>query len=217
MANDSLDGMPDAVPHSSIPYSVDFTYALMRLLDDPSSNSTKPGITVVNKPSASVALPAESSVVTRLDSIDNAKLPQLQASDLPIALNDSRRVFAGPLPGINLTHPGGWIEGGAGPYAPQRSEPGITAQVHDPNEDDDDVRLHVQHLIMQHNLRTPAQVQKYLKQEVQKQVEQLKSRMEERKSALDTNERLDREIQQLESQRAIERKVEDRLRRSSGK
>jgi hypothetical protein len=96
-------------PHQ-IPYSAHYENALYHILEYPPRS--RDAIFVI--PDHSSEQPKQ-AVSVRARDIDPSSLPQLSLQQLPLSTHDPRRVFASPIPGIRLTHPGGYLEGGPGP------------------------------------------------------------------------------------------------------
>ena len=150
------------------------------------------GIAVLPRSSA----PNASGNSVNVVDIDAAALPDLDTTDLPLPLDDPRRIYNSSLPSVKLTHPGGWLEGGGGP------------------ENGDHL---AQEFMRLHNFRTQAALQKFIRDETRRQFVELKSRMQVRQETVEQNERVAKEIQQLEAQREMERKLEARMRQEAKK
>ncbi|KAI9718866.1 MAG: hypothetical protein M1828_006555 [Chrysothrix sp. TS-e1954] len=181
---------PGRTGYDHIQYSEDFTNTLMRELVKSSSSSKHSGITITTKPGPANA----SGNAITLAEIDRASLPELSTGVLPLALDDTRRIYNSALPSVRLTHPGGWLEGGSGPH---NAEPLI--------------REYMQQLMQQHTFRSQASLQKFIKDETRRQAVELKSRMQDRQEAIEQNEKAVKEIQQLQAQRETEKGVENRM------
>ena len=190
---------PESPPADSqslnTPYSADFSNALIDIsLENPNK---KPS----TKASGRAALEAATGDP---DLRENTQFPVVEEGELPIALNDERRKFESHVPGVMLTHPGGAIAGGSIP-----SLPAILPA--DTQGSTQELDRRVRQLLQRQNLRTATQLRKYINSETQRQNDELKRRMRARKEALEQNEKIDKEIQQLEATRAMERRVEESM------
>lgn len=182
-----------------MPYSAEFTDSIMKVILTPPPAS---GIEVIH-PGTKVA-PVQGSSI-RLEDVHPATV---EPAELPLRLDDARRVYKGSIPGVKLTHPGGPIEGG-----PPLSLSGD--QIHRRGSFPPDMRQFAQQLIENNDIRTAAGLKKFITAETKRQKDELTRRMAERHEAIDHNEKLDREIKQMEDQRALERRVEAMLRKDA--
>ena len=138
-------------------------------------------------------LAPEPGVSVRARDIDPGQLPSISLDQLPLPLDDPRRMYASPIPGIKLTHPGGYLEGGPG-FAP----------------DDDDA--FARDFIAQFDIADPAQLRDVQTREIQQHIEEARKRMRARQEALQHNARIEKEIKTLTDQREMELKIETRMR-----
>ncbi|KAI9702707.1 MAG: hypothetical protein M1820_006091 [Bogoriella megaspora] len=106
----------------------------------------------------------------------------------PLSLDDHRRKFQGPVPGVQLTHPNGALEGG-----PSR----------DPASD----AAELQALVNEHQIKSKGELKQKLEEGRQEAKGQLEACLEARQKAIDHNEKIDKEIQQLVANRELEIKV----------
>lgn len=88
------------VPHD-LKYSADFEDAVMRVVTNPPSQND--GIRII--PEDSSEIPVE-GVSVKADAISLQSLPSIAEDELPLPLDDSRRIFMSPVKGVRLTHPG---------------------------------------------------------------------------------------------------------------
>ncbi|KAI5202179.1 hypothetical protein AUEXF2481DRAFT_7754 [Aureobasidium subglaciale EXF-2481] len=170
-----------------IPYSAHFENALHHILEYPPRS--RDGIFII--PNDSSEQPKQ-GVSVRARDVDPTSLPQVTLQHLPLSIHDPRRIFASPVPGIRLTHPGGYLEGGPGPSPEdQRSwardfvaREGVVGQ--------EGLGMAVQHH-MQQNMALA------------------KERMRARYDAQQQNARVEKEIKTLMDQREMEVKIETRM------
>ena len=181
-----------------IPYSESFTDELMRIVLQPHS------------PSGKVVSDKGLTITTNGDSVqlEDAYLPDVDPSELPIPIEDPRRIYRSAVPGIRLTHPGGPLEGGAPPFQPSGTS-GITGQI------PDDIRDYARQLIRENSPKNLRDLQKLIASETQKQILELKKRMSERNEAKEQNEQTQKEIDDKDEVRAIERKIEEKCKREA--
>ena len=81
------------------------------------------------------------------------------------------------------------------------------------NGSDDGTSRYSQEFIARHRITNATELQRHVKRETAAKLEELKGCMRERREALEHNERIMREIKQLEDQRDTERRVEAKMRR----
>lgn len=172
-----------------IPYSVAFENSVCDILtsSDPSRRPT--GVRIIAENAAEQSIP---TVSLRMRDIDMSTLPIISLDTLPLDTNDSRRKYASPIPGINLTHPGGYFEGG----------PGIA-----PSDDE-----FARHFIHEHKIRGPKALKRTVEQELEANLQLARERMRARKEAREKNERIEREIKSLGEQIEMEIKVLNKAR-----
>ncbi|EON63378.1 hypothetical protein W97_02605 [Coniosporium apollinis CBS 100218] len=131
----------------------------------------------------------------RLADIDPPSLPTIPAHELPLPLTDPRRIYRSPLPGLLLTHPNGSPEGGPSPFS-------SIPTTHDE---------FAQHFIRLHGIRSPEELERRLGAAMQEQKDELRRRMRRREEAIEHNARIEKEIRNLVDQRAMEVKLEEKL------
>lgn len=127
----------------------------------------------------------------RARDIDPATFPFVNFDDLPIALDDPRRIYASPVPGIKLTHPGGYLEGGPG-FAP-------------------DNHVFASDFISEFNITAPDQLRDAVQAQIHQHLDSARERMNAREDAMQHNARIDKELKTLMDQREMEVKIETRM------
>ncbi|TKA24400.1 hypothetical protein B0A50_06720 [Salinomyces thailandicus] len=178
------------VPHD-LKYSADFEDALVKAAVDGDAGSV--GIRVL--PNDSEEQPVD-GISVRARDVSLQSLPSISEDNLPLSLDDSRRIFASPVPGVKLTHPSGYLEGG----------PGL-----DPEMDtfpDDFLSRHP-------TVTTAAQLRAAVNSEVDEAVETLKGRLRKRRAAKERNEQIEKELRALRDQHEMELKIHNRMREES--
>jgi len=175
------------VPHD-LKYSATFEDALVDAVL--SADSQSEGIRII--PYDSDEQPVEGDSV-RAEDVDFAALPHITEEELPLPLDDARRVYASPVPGVRLTHPGGYLEGG----------PGLDPEM-DTFPDDFFTNTHP-------SISTTAQLDEAVKSEVASSVALLKQRMEARRQGREKNERIEKELRTLMDQHQMELRLQDRM------
>lgn len=170
-----------------IPYNESYENALQHAILNPPTGRN--GLVIL--PDDSPSQP-EPGISVRARDIQPNHLPDIDFHQLPLPLDDTRRIYASPLPGIRLTHPVGYLEGGPGPSSDQDA--------------------FVRDFISQHNITTRAQLLEVRAQEIEKNLDLTKERMRARHHALQHNARIEKEIKTLTDQREMELKIETRMR-----
>lgn len=172
------------VPHD-LKYNADFEDSLMQAILQPSSGDDDRTTT---KAQNSTEQSSESTTVQ--PSTQNHLL--ISENELPLPLDDPRRTLPSRLPGINLTHPGGYLEGG----------PGL-----DPTLDtfSDDF------LSANPRIKTSDQLRRAVDKEIASSIEALRARMRARKAAKEKNERLEKELRTLTDQHGMEVRIRSRM------
>lgn len=176
------------VPHD-LKYSPEFEDSLIEALLNPNPGGASNGIRVVLDDSDEA--PVEGTSI-RLSDISPQSLPIIAEHELPLPLSDPRRKFASPIPGILLTHPHGYIEGG----------PAL-----DPSLDtfaDDFLSNHS-------SITTPDQLHSAVQKEVEAAIESLKERLRKRKEGREKNEQIQRELKVLTDQHSMELRIQERM------
>lgn len=174
------------VPHD-LKYNAEFEDNVMNAVL--SSDGAQIGIRIIPDDSNEPAVEGQS---VRFSDIHPQSLPNIAEEELPLPLNDTRRVFASPLPGIKLTHPGGYLEGG----------PGL-----DPDMDTfpDDF------LSSRPQIASSPQLQRALQKEISTSMELLRERLRARQKAKERNEQIEKELKMLTDQHTMELKLHNRM------
>lgn len=184
----------ESMLHDTIPYSAAFSNSIMRVVLQPPPSPT--GITLVAKSSADLK---NMYRFTALADVNSSSLPQIEASSLPLSLNDPHRIYTSSLRGVDLTHPGGWLEGGPGS--------GPLPRIQDLPSEEAETYLN------RHSIKTLEQLRQQIDRDVVLQIEELKERMRKREEAVKENEEVERKMEALIEQRKLERKIEQRMRK----
>lgn len=174
------------VPHD-LKYSATFEDALVDAILNSDGKHT--GIRIIPEDSDEQAIEGES---VRLSDIQLHSLPNIDEEELPLRLDDSRRIFASPIPGVNLTHPGGYLEGG----------PGLDPEM-DTFPDD--------FLSSRPRVSSAPQLQRALQTEINARMEMLKERLRARQKAKERNEQIEKELKTLTDQHDMELKIHNRM------
>lgn len=174
------------LPHD-LKYREDFENAVAQVVLNPPQKSD--GIRII--PEDSSEIPVE-GVSVKADAISLQSLPQISEEELPLPLDDPRRIFASCIPGIKLTHPGGYFEGG----------PGL----------DPDLDSFPEHFF--HN--NPSAVNESTlraaeDKEIVSHFEELRKRMQERQRAKEKNEQIERDLKSMREEHSMELKVNRKL------
>jgi len=172
-----------------IPYNVAFENSVCDVLTSSDAPQKSTGLRIISEDADEEPIPNAS---IRLRDIEISTLPVIPLDTLPLDADDSRRKYASPIPGINLTHPGGYLEGG----------PGIA-----PSDDE-----FARHFIHEHKIRGAEALKRTVEQELEANIELAKERMRARKEAREKNERIEREIRSLGEQIEMEIKVLNKAR-----
>ncbi|KAK4541421.1 hypothetical protein LTR36_008022 [Oleoguttula mirabilis] len=174
------------VPHD-LKYSADFEDSVVKAVLDP--NAQHDGIRVIASDSDEQPV---NNVSVRARDVSLQSLPAIAEAELPLPLTDPRRIFASPVAGVKLTHPGGYLEGG----------PGL-----DPDMDTfpDDFLSRYEHVT------SPDELRKAIRQEIDTSVELLRERLRARQRAKERNEQLEKELKALMDQHGMEYKIHNRL------
>lgn len=186
--NSTHDGHASYVPHD-LKYSASFEDSLVDTVLSPPSTAQS-GLRILPDDSNEQSIPGQT---IRADQINWDDLPRIEEDELPLPLDDRRRTFTSRIPGINLTHPGGYLEGG----------PGL-----DPEMDtfaDDLFSTQAQ------PITTSAQLAAAIDREVESSMELLRQRLEARREAKEKNERIERELKTLVDQHEMELKIQSRM------
>ena len=187
-SNSDEDGAYASWLPRDIPYNASFEDSICAILtaDSPPKHT---GIRILHAGAPDSPKPG---ISIRAHDIPSTSLPTLTLADLPLPISDPRRKYASPIPGINLTHPGGYIEGG----------PGIA-----PSDDE-----FARHFVLEHGVRTAEELKRTVDRELEAGLALARERMRARKGAMATNERIRREMKSLAEQMEMETKVLNKAR-----
>lgn len=174
------------LPHD-LKYSADFEDAVMHVVLNPPQQSD--GIRII--PEDSSEIPVQ-GISVKEDAISLQSLPQILEEELPLPLDDPRRIFASPIPGIKLTHPGGYFEGG----------PGL-----DPNLDNFPEHFFGSNPSAVNSATLRAAIDK----EIDLHHEELRVRLSERRRAKDRNEQIERDLRNMREEHSMELKINRKL------
>jgi hypothetical protein len=124
----------------------------------------------------------------------NEDTPMISASDLPIPLSSHLRTHPSPIPGLFLTHEHGYHTGGIGPSA------------HIVNE-------FAQRFIAERDIGAGdvRALEQAVREEIQGKLEEVKTRMRKREEAVERNDKVQRELEDLRLQRQAELRVLERM------
>lgn len=184
------------VPHD-LNYSADFEDSLIATVletnspdPDAATSTTREPITIIPEDGTEEQVPGKS---VRISDLDLATLLSIPESDLPLSLNDPRRVFSSPVPGVLLTHPGGYLEGG----------PGL----------DPDMDTFPEDFFSTHGAEAGsiAELQRAREREVQASIVLLRERLAKRKAAKERNEQLRKQLGMLTDQHDRELRIQRRM------
>lgn len=188
-SNTDEDGAYASWLPRDIPYDVAFEDSICHILTSSNIPRKSTGIRII--PDDANAKPVPNTSIRARD-IDTSTLPSIPFEALPLDLNDPRRKYASPIPGINLTHPYGYLEGG----------PGIS-----PSDDE-----FARHFVHEHKIRSVDALKQTVERELEANIELARERMRARKEAREKNERIEREIKSLGEQIEMEIKVLNKAR-----
>lgn len=177
------------VPHD-LSYCDTFEDSLIDIvLAKSPTTAAQTGIRII--PDDSTEAPVD-GISIRASDVSLQSLPSIREDELPIPLDDPRRIFASPVPGVRLTHPGGYLEGG----------PGLDPEI-DTFPDD---------FLSNHpGLRNGDELRAAVAQEVDKQISLLQERMRARQRAKENNEDIERQLKALMDQHSMEMKSLQRM------
>ncbi|EME50109.1 hypothetical protein DOTSEDRAFT_68844 [Dothistroma septosporum NZE10] len=174
------------VPHD-LKYSAVFEDDIMQAVLDPPS--TDNGIRII--PEDSNEMPVE-GISIKAKAISLQSLPTIAEDELPLALGDARRIFASHVPGIRLTHPGGYLEGG----------PGL----------DPDMDTFPEDFLNNNSVATNAtSLHAAVRKDINASKEMLYDRMRKRQDGIKHNERIERELRKMQEEHAMEMNIHRKM------
>ena len=120
-------------------------------------------------------------------------LPSISPSSLPLPLTSPLRKYLSPIPNLLLTHPAGYHTGGPGPSAGTIAE--FTSRFVEDN-----------------NIKSKEELERKVDETMKERLDEVRERMMRRKEAVRKNNGVKREIEELEAQRRMEERVEEKIR-----
>ena len=184
--DNSMASYASYVPHD-LKYSSDFEDSLIQIVLNSTPNHD--GIRILPEDSHEQSIEGQS---VRTADVILHSLPSISENELPLLLDDTRRLYQSPIPGIRLTHPGGYLEGGSGLDPEMDTFP------------DDFMANHP-------FVSTPGQLRAAIQKEIETSVEQLKVRLRARQKAKEKNEQIERELKALTDQHSMELRTLNRM------
>ena len=194
LSNSSLPGdEPKDATYASylptdLPYNEDFQNEISRLLLNPDGQTDK-GIRII--PETSDETPEE-GISIRAKDILPASLPSISKDELPIPLSDPRRIYASKIPGVKLTHPGGYFEGG----------PGLDPKLDTFSQD---------YLGRNSDVRSATDLDAAKQRDIDVELEKARESAQKRLKAIEHNENIQKQIRALEAQHDMELKLQKRM------
>jgi hypothetical protein len=173
---------------TDLPYNEDFQNEISRLLLNPDLQTSQ-GIRVI--PDISDELP-EKGVSVRAKDILPMSLPTIPKDELPLPLSDPRRIYASKIPGVKLTHPGGYFEGG----------PGLDPKLDTFSQD---------YLGRNSDVHSATDLDAAKQRDIDVELEKAKESAQKRLKAIEHNENILKQIRALEAQHDMELKLQKRM------
>jgi hypothetical protein len=170
-----------------LPYNADFDDSLVRAVLDPQPHQD--GLRVI--PADSTEQPVNGFSV-RADAVSWQSLPIITEDELPLPLDDPRRVFASPIAGVKLTHPGGYLEGG----------PGLDPEMDTFPED---------FLSNNPGVNSSERLRDAVDREIEASMDLLKDRLLARKRAKERNEQIEKELKLMSDDHSLELKIQRKM------
>ncbi|KAF1958359.1 hypothetical protein CC80DRAFT_408795 [Byssothecium circinans] len=118
--------------------------------------------------------------------------PMVNPTTLPIPLSSKLRTYPSPLPGVRLTHPNGYYTGGPGP------NPSTVAEF-------------AKKFIEEYGIEDAGQLERVVEEKIREKMEEVKERMRDREEAVTRNRGVERELEDLKMQRAMELEVAEKI------
>jgi hypothetical protein len=129
-----------------------------------------------------------------MEPTSNPNLPFVPPSSLPLPLASLLRTYPSPITGVLLTHPHGSVAGGPGPSP-------------------EEVSAFAKAFIEEHGITNEKDLAKKVDEVVKMKMGELRERAAKREEAVQANERVRKEIKNLELQREAEKRVEESIRK----
>lgn len=168
-------------------YNSGFEDNLMRIVLNPSTSET--GIRILHEHEQETPINGSS---IRATDVTSASLPHVEDAELPLSLDDPRRVYASAVRGLRLTHPGGFLEGGSGL---------------DPEED-----AFAREFLLGNSIpASQEELQEMIQSQVNSNLELLRQRMSDRQKAIEHNEQVEKEIRNLVATHDLEMRMQRRM------
>jgi hypothetical protein len=175
-------------PPSEIPYNAEYQTEISRIMASEDAQ-TDIGIRVI--PTSSSEIPKDGISIREQDILPSS-LPKISKDELPLPLSDPRRIYASLVPGVKLTHPNGYYEGG----------PGL-----DPKAD----TFAKDYLSRNSDIRTAADLEAAKQRDIAASLEEAKQSAQRRLAAIEHNENTHKKIRALEAQHDMELKLQKRM------
>lgn len=118
--------------------------------------------------------------------------PIINPTMLPTPLSSHLRTHQSPIPGVLLTHANGYHTGGPGP------SPSTVAEF-------------ARKFISEHGIEDAGQLERIVEEKIKEKMELVKERMRDREEAVNRNRGVERELEELQMQRAAELSVAEKL------
>lgn len=135
---------------------------------------------------------------SNLNSRPQTSPPLIDPTALPIPLSSPLRTYPSPVPGILLTHPNGYHTGGPGPSPSTINE-------------------FADNFIKEYEIQDAGQLERIVEDKVRVLMYTAKDRMREREVAIQKNKDVEKQLQNLEEQRNIERRVAEKIKEDRAK
>lgn len=118
--------------------------------------------------------------------------PVINPTTLPVPLNSPLRTHASLIPGVLLTHPNGYHTGGPGP------SPSTVADF-------------AKRFIEEHGIEDAGQLERVVEEKIREKMELVRERMRDREESVKRNRAVERELEDLNVQRALELSVAEKI------
>lgn len=121
-----------------------------------------------------------------------ASTPIINPTTLPVPLSSHLRTYASHIPGVLLTHKNGYHTGGPGPSPSTVSE-------------------FAKKFIEEHGIEDAGQLERVREEKIKEKLELVKERMREREEAANRNKIVERDLENLQMERAAELRVAEKI------